>query len=134
MNAQKLFSIDFKTGLQLLDERKKILHITTGSKTLDDLLQGGLESMSITEIYGENRTGKTQLCHTLAVTAQLPKEIGGGGGKVIFIDTEGTFRPEKIYEIAKRFELDPEEVLESVVVARVHTTEVLNNILLLAAA
>jgi RecA/RadA recombinase len=64
--------------------------VSTGSKALDELLGGGIESQSITEIFGEFRTGKTQLCHTLCVTAQLPKDQGGLEGKVILIDTEGT--------------------------------------------
>ena len=64
--------------------------------------------MSITEAFGEFRTGKTQLAHTLCVTTQLPKEKGGGNGQVIYIDTEGTFRPERIEQIAERFGLDGE--------------------------
>ena len=64
--------------------------------------------MSITEAFGEFRCGKTQVCHTLCVTSQLPVEEGGANGKVIYIDTEGTFRPSKIIKIAERFDLDPE--------------------------
>jgi RecA/RadA recombinase len=139
---------------------------------------GGIESLSITEVFGEFRTGKTQLCHTLCVTSQLPTEMGGGNGKgtdrgmkaacispytrtrtypslqapprhavlgivkapqnkfmlhlvvktlpshvtiafkcqiiwlswflttVIYIDTEGTFRPERIRPIAERFQMN----------------------------
>ena len=62
--------------------------------------------MSITEIYGEYRTGKSQLCHTLCVACQLPKNKGGAEGKAMYIDTEGTFRPERIVSIAERFGLD----------------------------
>ena len=65
------------------------LQITTGSKELDKLLQGGIETGSITELFGEFRTGKSQLCHTLAVTCQLPVDMGGGEGKCLYIDTEG---------------------------------------------
>ena len=64
--------------------------------------------MSITEAFGEFRTGKTQICHTLCVTCQLPVAMGGGAGKAAYIDTEGTFRPERIKAIAERFNLDPE--------------------------
>jgi meiotic recombination protein DMC1 len=71
-------------------KRDRIRRITTGSANLDNLLQGGVESMSITEAFGEFRTGKTQLSHTLCVTAQMPSENGGGNGKVCFIDTENT--------------------------------------------
>ena len=64
--------------------------------------------MAITEVFGEFRCGKTQLSHTLSVTAQLPRKQGGGEGKVLFIDTENTFRPERIKSIAKRYDLDPD--------------------------
>ena len=77
-------------GTEFSELRKKILKISTGSSKFDQLLGGGIESMSITEAFGEFRTGKTQLAHTLCVTCQLPKEKGGGNGKVIYIDTEGT--------------------------------------------
>lgn len=76
-----------------LHQREKIIKITTGSKELDSLLGGGIETMSITEVFGEFRTGKTQLSHTLCVSSQLPLEMNGANGKVIFIDTEGTLYP-----------------------------------------
>lgn len=79
--------------------------------------------MSITEVFGEFRTGKTQLCHTLCVTTQLPTSSGGGQGKVVYIDTEGTFRPERIPTIAERFGLDPEGVLDNILYARAFTHE-----------
>ncbi|NWU88781.1 RAD51 protein, partial [Upupa epops] len=62
---------------------------------------GGVETGSITELFGEFRTGKTQLCHTLAVTCQLPIDRGGGEGKAMYIDTEGTFRPERLLAVAE---------------------------------
>lgn len=90
--------------------------------------------MSITEVFGEFRTGKTMMAHTLCVTAQLPRSAGGGEGKACYIDTEGTFRPEKITAIAERFELDPSDVLDNIVVARVYTVDALNSLLVEAAA
>ena len=78
------------TGAELENLRKKVVRISTGSKKFDAILKGGIESMSITEAFGEFRTGKTQLAHTLCVTAQMDRESGGGGGKVIYIDTECT--------------------------------------------
>ena len=69
------------------------------------LLSGGFETGSITELYGEFRTGKTQLCHTLCVTCQLPLSRGGGEGKALYVDTEGTFRPERLKDIAARYGL-----------------------------
>lgn len=79
--------------------------------------------MSITEVFGEFRTGKTQLAHTLCVTSQLPLEQGGGNGKVAFIDTEGTFRPERIEAIALRFNVDPASILDNIIFARAYTHE-----------
>jgi hypothetical protein len=67
---------------------------------------GGIETGSLTEIFGEFRTGKTQLCHTLCVTCQLPLDQGGGEGKALYIDTEGTFRPQRLVTIAERFGLN----------------------------
>jgi meiotic recombination protein DMC1 len=108
----------FQTGSVVLARRNAIVHVSTGSSALDALLGGGIESASITEVYGEFRTGKTQLCHTLCVTTQLPREMGGGNGKVAYIDTEGTFRPERVAPIAERYGLDPESVLDNVLYAR----------------
>jgi DNA repair protein RAD51 len=85
-----------------------IIHLSTGAKELDKLLGGGMETGSITELFGEFRTGKTQLCHTLCVTCQLPLSAGGGEGKALYIDTEGTFRPERLVQIAERFGLNPQ--------------------------
>ncbi|TGO55169.1 hypothetical protein BOTNAR_0250g00050 [Botryotinia narcissicola] len=104
--------------------RKKCIRISTGSKQLDACLNGGFQTMSLSEVYGEFRCGKTQLAHTMAVIAQLPKEMGGAEGKVAYIDTEGTFRPERISEIAERFGVDPDQALENIVYARAHNTEV----------
>jgi meiotic recombination protein DMC1 len=89
--------------------------------------------MSITEAFGEFRTGKSQLAMTLCVTAQLPRAQGGGQGKVLYIDTENTFRPERIKDIAKRYELDPEEVLDNIMVGRAFTCDALSNLLTQAA-
>ena len=132
--AQKIENAGFCTGLQVVEKRKRIKKLSTGSTALDTLLGGGLESQSITEAFGEFRTGKTQLANTLSVIAQLPIEKGGGSGKVIFIDTEGTFRPERIWKIAERFELNPDEVLNNIIYARAHNVDLLNNLLLQAAA
>jgi len=99
--AAKLVPMGFTTATEYHQKRSEIIQLTTGSKELDKLLQGGFETGSITEMYGEFRCGKTQLCHQLAVTCQLPIDLGGGEGKAIYIDTEGTFRPERCLAIAK---------------------------------
>ena len=116
-------SFRFINGRECLKAREKIIHVSTGSSELDKVLGGGIETMSITEVFGEFRTGKTQLCHTLCVTSQLPINQGGGEGKVAFIDTEGTFRPERIPAIAERFGLDPDETLDNILYARAFTHE-----------
>jgi len=85
----------FITAQELGQQRKKVFKVSTGSKQLDAILGGGFQSCSISEIYGEFRCGKTQMCHTICVIAQLPKDMGGAAGKVAVIDTEGTFRPER---------------------------------------
>lgn len=113
----------FTTARAVLEQRRNIINITTGARSLDELLRGGIESGCITEVFGEFRCGKTQLCHTLCVTAQLPTESGGGNGKVLYVDTEGTFRPERIVEIANRFQVDADAVLDNICVARAYTHE-----------
>jgi len=104
-------------------KRKSVIRITTGSSELDKLLGGGIETQSVTEVFGEFRTGKTQLCHTLAVSSMLERERGGGAGKVAFIDTEGTFRPERIIPIANRFGVNADQVLDNILYARAYTSE-----------
>lgn len=116
-------NIHYATALEFLEKRKSIERITTGSGELDELLGGGIETSAITEMYGKFRTGKTQMSHHLAVTATLSKDNGGAGGKALYIDTEGTFRPERIIPIAKRYDVDPDEVLEQVIVAKAFSAE-----------
>ncbi|KAJ3073454.1 Meiotic recombination protein dmc1 [Podochytrium sp. JEL0797] len=116
--AAKLLPQGFLTGTEVSVKRRHVFRLTTGSKEFDKILNGGIESASISEAFGEFRTGKTQLPHTLCVTAQLPTNQGGASGRVIFIDTEGTFRDDRITSIATRFRLDPEAVLENIAIAR----------------
>ena len=113
----------FTTATEMHHRRSELIAITTGSKQLDRLLGGGVETGSITEIFGEFRTGKSQICHTLAVTCQLPFDMGGGEGKCLYIDTEGTFRPVRLLSVAQRFGLEGEEVLDNVAYARAYNSE-----------
>ncbi|XP_063251973.1 meiotic recombination protein DMC1/LIM15 homolog isoform X4 [Prinia subflava] len=113
----------FLTAFEYSEKRKMVFRISTGSQEFDKLLGGGIESMAITEAFGEFRTGKTQLSHTLCVTAQLPGPNGYTGGKIIFIDTENTFRPDRLRDIADRFNVDHEAVLDNVLYARAYTSE-----------
>lgn len=121
--ALKLVGAGFITGTEARARREQILHVTTGSPALDEILGGGIETASITEAFGEFRCGKTQLSHTLCVTGQLPIGSGGGNGRVAFIDTENTFRPERIVEISERFGLDADDVLNNILVARAYTSD-----------
>merc|ERR1719388_737713 len=100
--------------------------LSTGCQKLDEVLGGGVESCSITEMFGEFRCGKTQVCHSLAVMAQLPPNLGGANGKVIYIDTEGTFRPERIRQIAEHRGMSAAAASENIIYARCFTSDHLN--------
>ncbi|KAJ3351205.1 recombinase rad51 [Allomyces javanicus] len=132
--ASKMVPMGFRTATDVHARRAELVHITTGSSELDKLLGGGFETGSITEIFGEFRTGKTQLCHTLAVTCQLPIEMGGGEGKCLYIDTEGTFRPERCLAVAERYDLAGEEVLENIAYARAYNSDHQTALLIQASA
>lgn len=113
----------FTSATQRLEMSKDVIMVSTGSRELDTLLGGGIETGSLTEIFGEFRTGKTQVCHTLCVTCQRPLDQGGAEGRAIYVDTEGTFRAPKLVAIAERFSMNPEEVLDNVICARAHNSE-----------
>lgn len=130
----KLVPMGFTTATEFHQKRSEIMQVTTGSKELDKLLQGGIETGSITEIFGEFRTGKTQLCHQLCVTCQLPVDCGGAEGKAMYIDTEGTFRPERLLAVAERYGLNGQEVLDNVAYARGYNTDHQTQLLIHAAA
>ncbi|XP_055544017.1 DNA repair protein RAD51 homolog A [Wyeomyia smithii] len=123
MEATKLVPMGFTTATDFHQKRSEIIQLTTGSKELDKLLGGGIETGSITELFGEFRTGKTQLCHTLAVTCQLPVSQNGGEGKCLYIDTEGTFRPERLLAVAERYKLVGADVLDNVAYARAYNSD-----------
>jgi len=111
------------SALDFHAQRQDLVFIATGSAELDRLLGGGVETGSITELFGEFRTGKTQLCHTLAVICQRSVEEGGAAGRCLWIDTEGTFRPERIIPIAERFGLDPSDAMDNIAYARAYNTD-----------
>jgi len=108
----------FETGDVLLARRQNLKRILSGSKALDELLGGGVETQAITEAFGEFGSGKTQLAHQLAVNVTLPEDDGGLNGETLFIDTENTFRPERIVQMAAHKSLDGREVLKKIRVAR----------------
>ena len=121
--AQESTTINYQTGEVILAKRLEIGKISTHSKDLDDMIGGGVETNAITEAYGKFSSGKTQLGFQLCVSVQKPRKEGGLDGGVLFIDTEGTFRPERIVEIAKAQDMDPTKVLENIVVVRAQTTD-----------
>ncbi len=122
-SARSMLDMGFKTAADLLERRKEIGKITTGSPALDALIGGGVETQSITEAYGAFGSGKSQIGFSLAVNVQLPKEKGGLNGKCVFIDTESTFRPERITEIAEKRGLDPKKVLKNILIAKAYNSD-----------
>jgi DNA repair protein RadA len=112
----------FESGDQVFERRKLVGKLTTGAQTLNDLLAGGIETQSITEFYGEFGCGKTQIAHQLAVNVQLATSEGGLNGSAVIIDTENTFRPERINQMANGVGLDPTEVLKNIHVARAYNS------------
>ncbi len=118
----------FETGDKVFERRKSVGKLTTGCNAFDALLGGGIETQAITELYGEFGSGKTQVSHQLAVNVQLPPERGGLNGSAIMIDTENTFRPERIAQmvngINKKFKADysPEDFLRNIHVARAYNS------------
>lgn len=113
----------FKTAEAAMERQRQIEKIATGSKSLDELLGGGVETQSITECYGAFSSGKSQLGFQLSVNVQLPREKGGLNGCCIFIDTEGTFRPQRITQIAEGRGLDAKKVLKNILVARAFNSD-----------
>jgi DNA repair protein RadA len=120
--ARKSVCIDFITAEELWKKRQNMLKCSTGSKNLNTLLGGGIETQAITEFIGEYGVGKTQICLMLCVMAQLPLEKGGLNGNIVYVDTEGTFMPERIFEIANALELDPHQTLGNIFLARAYNS------------
>jgi len=122
--ARNILDLGFQTGEEYAKKRANVVYIATGSKNLNDLLGGkGIQGRAITEAFGAYGSGKTQLGLTLAVNVQLPLEKGGVNGKCVFIDTEGTFRPARIKQIAESLGANPEKVLKNIFVARAFNSD-----------
>ncbi len=122
--ARGMMKLGFMDGTEFAKKREDVGYISTGSVNLNNLLGGkGVETKSMTEIYGGFGSGKTQCALTLSVNAQLPKESGGVNGKSVYIDTEGTFRPERIKQIAEGIGANPEKVLKNILVARAFNSD-----------
>jgi len=108
----------FETGDVILERRKSVAKLTTCSKAFDELLGGGLETQAITECFGEFGSGKSQLAHQLAVNVTRGEDEGGLDGDTVWVDTESTFRPERIHQMSDALELDSETILKRIHVAR----------------
>lgn len=121
--ARQSLNMGFETADDILKKRSKISKITTGSASLDALLGGGVETQAITEAHGSFGSGKSQLALQLAVNVQLPEEKGGLKGNCVFIDTESTFRPERISQLAMALNLDPQKVLKNIFVGRAYNSD-----------
>jgi DNA repair protein RadA len=121
--ARKLADVgNYETGEEILNRRKNVLKLTTGSKNLDNLLGGGLETQTITEFFGEFGSGKTQIMHQIDVNTTMPESDGGFNADVLIIDTENTFRPERIVQMSRAKNLDSDEVLKRIHVARAYNS------------
>lgn len=122
--ARSMMNLGFMDASEFARRREDVLFITTGSKNLDNLLGGkGIETRAMTEAYGAFGSGKTQLALTLAVNVQKPLEQQGANGKAVYIDTEGTFRPDRIKQLAEHMQADPQKVLKNILVARAFNSD-----------
>ena len=122
--ARKMMEMGFISGLEHEEKRRELFNITTGSKNLDNLLGGkGIQTKAITEAFGAFGSGKTQLALSLSVGVQLPLEQGGANGKAVYIDTEGTFRPERVRQFAEGIGANADKVLKNILVARAFNSD-----------
>ncbi len=121
--ARDMLNMGYKSADEVWEKRKDIGKITTGSPVLNSLVGGGIETQSITEAYGAFSSGKSQLGFQLAVNVQLPKGEGGLNGRCLFIDTESTFRPERIVQMAEAKGLDTKKVLKNILVAKAYNSD-----------
>ncbi|MDR0318537.1 MAG: DNA repair and recombination protein RadA [Nitrososphaerota archaeon] len=121
--ARSTIGVSFIRADVLLKQRQNVARLSTGSKALDKIVDGGLETQTITEFYGEYGCGKSQVCRQLCVNVQLPVERGGLNGGVLYIDTENTFRLERIVQMATHLGLNPEEVVKNIIYAEAYTSD-----------
>jgi len=121
--ARDALQLGFESATKILERRQKVGKIVTGSKNLNALLGGGMETGATYEFHGGFGSGKSQVAHQMAVNCQLPPEKGGLGGGCLFIDTEATFRPDRIEQMAKALKMDPKKVLENIQVARAYNSD-----------
>lgn len=121
--ARSSIALTFIRADELMEMRKNVLRLTTGSRALDELVGGGVETQTITELYGEYGVGKSILCHQLSVNVQLPVEKGGLDGSALYVDTEQTFRPEWIVRMAEHLGLDPEKAAQKIIYSEAYNSD-----------
>ena len=121
--ARSVIGVSFIRADELYKMRQSVLRLSSGSTALNEILAGGLETQTITEFYGEYGSGKSQICHQLCVNVQLPPERGGLDGAALYVDTENTFRLERIVQMAKHAGLDPEEAVKKIIYAEAYTSD-----------
>nr|ADP09466.1 RadA [uncultured marine crenarchaeote E48-1C] len=121
--ARSSINVSFIRADELLKRRQDVLRLTTGSKVLDQLLGGGLETQTISEFYGQYGSGKSQICHQLCVNVQLPTEQGGLDGAALYVDTENTFRTERIVQMSRHLGLEPEQTAKNIIYAEAYTSD-----------
>jgi len=121
--ARKTIAMTFIRGDELVKMREKIRKLSTSLSTIDTLLNGGLETQSITEFYGEFGSGKSQMCQWLSAAVQRPVEKGGLDGGALYIDTEHVFRTDRVMQFAESLELDPVKVLQRIIYAEAFTSQ-----------
>lgn len=122
-SARATMNMGFETADVVLKKRAQVRKIRTGSERLDDLLGGGVETQAITELYGEFASGKTQIAHQAAVMVQLPEEEGGVESRVVYIDTENTFRPERVIQMAEYLGKDASDILKNIKVGKAKSSD-----------
>jgi len=121
--AKDKCDLGFESADKLMEKRKEIGRLTTSSEDFDKLLNGGLETQAITEAFGEFGSGKSQIAMQLAVNVQLPVEKGGLGGKCLYIDSEHTFRPERVLQMAENMGVDGNDALKNIIIARAYSSD-----------
>jgi DNA repair protein RadA len=121
--ARSTMGLSFVRGDELFKNRQPVQRLTSGINALDKLLAGGFETQSITEFYGECDSGKSQMCHQLCINVQLPIERGGLGGGALYLDTETTFKLERIVQMARHLGMDPQQVAKNIIYAEAYTSD-----------
>jgi len=121
--ARNALKMGFMSGNTMLDKRKEVGKIKFQSEELNNLLGGGVETQAITECFGQFGSGKTQIALQLAINVQKPLKEGGLNGYAVIIDTENTFRPERIVQLAEAEKMDSKKVLSKIKIARAYSSD-----------